>query len=358
MTALLLLRWCSLLAILCSCTPQRIASQKGRSLRGVTGDGPSFTATENGIHRRQHQNEDDDDNVQVLDDVTEVVVSNEHHDGESDESLVKTAPDIPAIPAPEPPTAAPTHHHHKNKGGGDDTAAVVKSPSPTAPPTHHHKKDPTPPPSVAPKETEDPTQAPTVAPRTRDDDALDDDDQVPPAASPTDSSGNEMAEIKEMDAASEEATHDVPQEETGEATDDVPQQASSTSTPQDPTKKPMDEDEIDSTGDDIPEDDLVARDDDPLKDALKVEETEAKVFGGFGFIIAIVAMVFTAHQMSENPDGIYASLCRLAITIVSCIIKAVLMPFRSMFGHRGYYHGGHMPISTTDPYRSHQMELT
>lgn len=50
------------------------------------------------------------------------------------------------------------------------------------------------------------------------------------------------------------------------------------------------------------------------------------------------------------------SVCRLAITIVSCVVKAILMPFRSVLGNR--HHGGHMQLSTTEPYRSHAMELT
>ena len=58
-------------------------------------------------------------------------------------------------------------------------------------------------------------------------------------------------------------------------------------------------------------------DDDPItdKDFEIVEEVEnqlakqekvARTAGGFGFVLAICAMIFTAHQMSENPDGIFA----------------------------------------------------
>jgi hypothetical protein len=66
--------------------------------------------------------------------------------------------------------------------------------------------------------------------------------------------------------------------------------------------------------------------------------------------------------MSENPDGIYASICRLAITISSVAVKIVCMPCRKLIGAGGnpHYNNGHMPISTNDysyrnnndPYRS------
>jgi hypothetical protein len=58
-------------------------------------------------------------------------------------------------------------------------------------------------------------------------------------------------------------------------------------------------------------------DDDPILDEdeeiveqvekeLAKQEKVARTAGGFGFVIAICAMIFTAHQMSENPDGIFA----------------------------------------------------
>ncbi|CAB9528819.1 expressed unknown protein [Seminavis robusta] len=43
-----------------------------------------------------------------------------------------------------------------------------------------------------------------------------------------------------------------------------------------------------------------------LEEELAQEEREVRRIGGFGVFLALVAMVFTAHQMSENPDGIYA----------------------------------------------------
>lgn len=97
-----------------------------------------------------------------------------------------------------------------------------------------------------------------------------------------------------------------------------------------------------------------------LETELKQEEKVARRAGGLGIFLGIVAMIFTAHQMSENPDGIYASVCRLAITISSVIVKIVCMPCRKLIGAggNGNPYNGHMPISTSDynyrndPYRS------
>jgi hypothetical protein len=95
-----------------------------------------------------------------------------------------------------------------------------------------------------------------------------------------------------------------------------------------------------------------------LEQELNKEEKVARRAGGLGIFIGIVAMVFTAHQMSENPDGIYASVCRLAITISSVVIKIVCMPCRKLLGAGNPHYQGHMPISTSDygyrndPYRS------
>jgi hypothetical protein len=43
-----------------------------------------------------------------------------------------------------------------------------------------------------------------------------------------------------------------------------------------------------------------------LEAALVHEEKVARGLGGLGLFLAIFAMIITAHQMSENPDGIFA----------------------------------------------------
>jgi hypothetical protein len=45
------------------------------------------------------------------------------------------------------------------------------------------------------------------------------------------------------------------------------------------------------------------------KEEEKLEEelvSKERRIGGFSFVLAMIAMIFTAQQMSENPDGIYA----------------------------------------------------
>lgn len=102
-----------------------------------------------------------------------------------------------------------------------------------------------------------------------------------------------------------------------------------------------------------PADDPIAIQDEEIveqvEEELAKEEKIAREAGGFGFFLAIGGMIFTAHQMSENPDGLYASLCRLAITITGVVVKIICMPCRKLIGASGNSHyTGHMPISTVD----------
>ena len=88
------------------------------------------------------------------------------------------------------------------------------------------------------------------------------------------------------------------------------------------------------------------------------EEKEAAKISVLYFIITLILMVFTAQQMSENPDGVYANVCRLGITIVGCIFKIILLPFQKYCGlcsRQGYSH--HL-VTTSDPYaRTNRMEI-
>lgn len=113
------------------------------------------------------------------------------------------------------------------------------------------------------------------------------------------------------------------------------------------------------------EDDPISDGDDLTVEAEEMElaqvEKEAETAGGLGFLLAMLAMVFTAYQMSENPDGIFASVCRLAITLLGCGFKMITMPCRNFLGNR--YHAGHVPVSTMEyrePYRGsgNMMEMT
>jgi len=76
-------------------------------------------------------------------------------------------------------------------------------------------------------------------------------------------------------------------------------------------------------------------------------------------VTSIILMIYTAYQMSENPDGICASLCRLVITIVGCIIKIVLIPFKFLMGG-GRPTGGHYMATPDyrDPYGSRDIQIS
>ena len=81
------------------------------------------------------------------------------------------------------------------------------------------------------------------------------------------------------------------------------------------------------------------------------EKTAAKISLGFIFI-TLGLMICTAHQMGENPDGLYSNICRLAINITNCVCRIILLPFRKLFGfHNGGY--AHHLVTTQefrDPY--------
>ena len=79
------------------------------------------------------------------------------------------------------------------------------------------------------------------------------------------------------------------------------------------------------------------------------EEKEAAKISIVYLLLTLVLMVFTAHQLSENPDGVYSNICRLAITVVGCAVKILVLPFRKIcgLGARGYSH--HL-VTTNDPY--------
>merc|ERR1711935_184753 len=87
-----------------------------------------------------------------------------------------------------------------------------------------------------------------------------------------------------------------------------------------------------------------------VEEELKEEEEVAATAGGIGFLLAIGGMIFTAHQMSENPDGVYASVCRLAITISGVFVKIICIPCRKVIGTGNPHYNTHMPVSTSADY--------
>ena len=91
---------------------------------------------------------------------------------------------------------------------------------------------------------------------------------------------------------------------------------------------------------------------------LAQEERKVKVLSASGVILGVLAMIFTAYQMSENPDGIYAAACRFCITVVVCLFRIVLSPCKGWLGysnHRHMSHYGHVPVDYG--YRDPTVEL-
>lgn len=105
----------------------------------------------------------------------------------------------------------------------------------------------------------------------------------------------------------------------------------------------------------------LAAQDDLIAEEIQQEERKVRTLGGFGFLLAVVAMIFTAWQMSDHPDGIYAAMCRLLITIIGLFVRILLTPCRSCLGglNGSRHYGEHMPVSTMDyGYRDPALELS
>ena len=65
--------------------------------------------------------------------------------------------------------------------------------------------------------------------------------------------------------------------------------------------------------------------------------------------IGIVAMIFTAWQMSDYPDSFYAALCRWIIRGIGGFLRILASPFRICLGlSSSARYAGHMPVSTMD----------
>lgn len=51
----------------------------------------------------------------------------------------------------------------------------------------------------------------------------------------------------------------------------------------------------------------------------------------FGMLIAMLFfMIYTAYQVSDNPDGIYANCCRLSVAVAIYVIRGLLTPCRAI----------------------------
>ena len=88
----------------------------------------------------------------------------------------------------------------------------------------------------------------------------------------------------------------------------------------------------------------------------------------FATLLCVAAMIFTAWQMSDNPDGIFAALCRLILTSLQLLVRMACRPCRKICtccypDHHHPHHGGfHEPygaVSTMDyGYKDPALELS
>jgi hypothetical protein len=108
---------------------------------------------------------------------------------------------------------------------------------------------------------------------------------------------------------------------------------------------------------------------DAEKTEKELEAEEARVWrvSGFGAAAGLLAMIFTAYQMNENPDGIYAATCRLVLTICNLLFRLALAPCHrccpgllapSGGAHYPHHTYGHVPAALDYGYRDPAVELS
>lgn len=89
-----------------------------------------------------------------------------------------------------------------------------------------------------------------------------------------------------------------------------------------------------------------------LQHEITLEERKIKIILIGGALMLICMMIFTAWQMSDHPDGIFANLCRLTISVVGMILSVILSPCRKhhIIGGGSHMHQpyGHVPLPTKE----------
>jgi len=254
------------------------------------------------------------------------------------------------------PTASPSKAHKKPQI--KTKTKRPPTPSPTAAPTEEWDDD---------AETDSPTEAPTVEET--------DAPTFSPTASPTyppiivfdesetslEFDDDVMEEIEEIIEEEEEEE----KEHEGEVDDQEPVY------PEDQNLDEGVEEEFYDPTNENPNEEYKPPDDtldpvlqfksSPTTSSTQSEQVVVERTTGVMIPLMVVLMVFTAYQMAENPDGIYASVCRLCMSVAACILRVVLLPFNYLFGNR--FGSGHIHIDTPDyrePYRGRHghVELT
>jgi hypothetical protein len=91
--------------------------------------------------------------------------------------------------------------------------------------------------------------------------------------------------------------------------------------------------------------------DSQLLNKINTEEIEFEIILiSFG-CISLILMIITAYQMSENPDGMYASICRFTIGIILSIWSFIRYPCckpKISTGRTSRQSYGHLPLSTKE----------
>ena len=265
------------------------------------------------------QGEEDD-----IDNQTPVEQNNE----EEVEDIISTSSPTAAAVVTASPTVKST-----------DSPTIASTDSPTISPTRLPTKKPTSVPAIV---TGSPTQSPTAkkatpSPTIEIDDTLtaDDDDSLNGSSdnsSSTDSPTASPTKITKWENAVDSSKED--------------EDSNRSSSEKDPTLEEIYED-------------LTPEQVEYLKHHEFVdEEKEAAKISVLYFVITLVLMIFTAQQMSESPDGVYANVCRLGITVAGLGAKIILLPFRKFCGLGGKQGYSHHLVTTSDPYsRTSRMEI-
>lgn len=106
-------------------------------------------------------------------------------------------------------------------------------------------------------------------------------------------------------------------------------------------------------------DDESSQDDDLFQEQIFVREKSPPVIPPNILVLLsvawIISLVFTAWQMSDYPDGLYASLCRLVLSGFGLVVQIVTSPCRKCCGGSNESYGR---ISTMDyGYKDPALEL-
>jgi len=301
--------------------------------------GPNPDQQQNGLIGEEVNSLDDDDgdvDDETLVEDDESFVDDDKNDGDVEVEGTNSPTNSPTKSATGSPTSKPIQ------------TITLKTSSPTTSPTLS--------PTVSP--TASPTALPTLSPIV----------SIAITNSPTkapieistkfENDHNTEQELKE-EKISEEDDFDDDDDEQEEDDDDIVLVPSSTtkeesSSPPTPSPNSIKDEDPSEMFENLPEEEKEYIE---HKETIDEEKTAAKISIGFIFL-TLALMICTAQQMGENPDGVYANICRLAITVTSCIFKMFLFPFRKVFGFGtgGYAHHLVTTQEFRDPYTTNRSD--